>query len=99
AVERRSFEMSAVDQLRDHSSVSDISRGVIAAALQPLDNTTLIRIFNLGTGDRRPLREMVCSVIDKLGLDIDLRLGARPYSSHEPMFTVADSTRARAQLE
>jgi UDP-glucose 4-epimerase len=99
AVDRRPFEMSAGDQVRDHSSVNDIARGVIAAALQPLDNTTSIRIFNLGTGDTRPLREMVCSAIDELGLDIDLRLGARPYSSHEPMFTVADSTRAREQLE
>ncbi len=73
--------MSAGDQVRDHSSVNDIARGVIAAALQPLDNTTSARIFNLRTGDTRPLREMVCSVIDELPLHIDLRLGARPYSS------------------
>jgi UDP-glucose 4-epimerase len=98
AVERRPFEMSAGDQVRDHSSVNDISRGVIAAALQPLDNTTSAGVFNLGTGDTRPLRELVCSVIDELGLDIDLHFGARLYSSHEPMFTVADSTRAREQL-
>ncbi len=98
AVERRPFEMSAGDQLRDHSSVNDIARGVIAAALQSLDHTASARIFNLGTGDTRPLREMVRSVIDELGLNCDLRFGARPYSSHEAMFVVADSTRARKQF-
>lgn len=98
AVERRPFEMSAGDQVRDHSSVNDIARGVTAAALQSGDHTKSATVFNLGTGDTRPLRELVGSVIDELGLDSNLRLGARPYSSHEPMFVVADSTRAQKQL-
>jgi nucleoside-diphosphate-sugar epimerase len=98
AVERRPFEMSPGDQVRDHSSVNDIARGVIASALQSVGNSALARVFNLGTGDTRPLREIVRSVIDELGVDVDLRLGAKPYSPHEPMFTVADATHARKHL-
>jgi nucleoside-diphosphate-sugar epimerase len=98
AVEQRPFEMSPGDQVREHSSVNDIGRGVIAAALQPFDTTVSVRVFNLGSGDTRPLREVVSSVVDQLGLSVDLRFGARPRSPHEPMFTVADLTRARKEF-
>jgi UDP-glucose 4-epimerase len=96
AAERRPFQMSSGDQVRDHSSVSDIARGVIAAS-QQLENESL-RIFNLGSGDRRPVRELVTSVVNELELDVRLDFGSRAKAPHEPMFMVADTTCAQNQL-
>jgi nucleoside-diphosphate-sugar epimerase len=97
ASEKRAFEMSSGEQVRDHSHVNDIARGVIAAALSDARHTEP-QIFNLGSADTRKLRDVVTAVVDQLGLDIDLRLGARPNSPDEPMFLVADTRRARTEL-
>jgi nucleoside-diphosphate-sugar epimerase len=94
----RPFEMSGGDQVRDHSSVNDIARGVVAAAFFSLRDASAPRIFNLGSGDTRPLRELVSAVVKELGLKLDIRFGARPYSESEPMFMVADTTRAHNEL-
>ncbi len=88
-----------VPQVRDHSSVDDIARGVIAAALQADRDSFEAQIFNLGSGDTRELRTLVADVVDQLGLKVDLRLGARPDAEDEPMFMVADTTRARGCLQ
>ena len=94
ATEQRRFEMSAGDQVRDHSSVDDIAMGMAAAAILPR-TTRAPRVFNLGKGDTRTLRELVTSVIDQLDLKVDIQFGARPHASDEPMFMVPDTTRAR----
>jgi nucleoside-diphosphate-sugar epimerase len=85
------FEMSAGDQVRDHSSVDDIAAGVTAAALLP-PTIERARIFNLGRGDTRTLRELVTSVIDQLGLNMPVEFGAWPRADDEPMFVVPDMT-------
>lgn len=94
----RPFEMSQGDQVRDHSSVNDIARGVVAAAFLPLRDVLAPRIFNLGSGDTRSLHELVSAVVEQLGLKVDIRFGARPYSENEPMFMVADTRRAQNEL-
>src|SRR5205814_7742574 len=83
-------------QVRDHSSVNDIARGVIAAALR--QSSSKLRIYNLGGGDLRSVRDLVRAVVSELGLAIELQLGAKPQPPYEPMFVVADCTRARAEL-
>lgn len=98
AAARRPFEMSKGDQVRDHSSVNDIARGVLAAAFLPLRDASAPRIFNLGSCDTRPLCQLVSAVVEQLGLKVDIRFGARPYSENEPMFMVADTTRAQNEL-
>jgi UDP-glucose 4-epimerase len=97
ALEKKPFEMSAGDQVRDHASVNDIARGVIAAALADLEEQPAV--FNLGSGDTRTLRELVISVTQDLGIDVDVRFGARAYSPHEQMFMAANITSARRGLE
>ena len=97
AAQGTAFQMSAGDQVRDHSSVEDIAAGLIAAALTATGAPSP-SIFNLGSGDRRTLRELVTSVIDQLGLKVKIEFGARPQAENEPMFMVADTTRARAAL-
>lgn len=96
ARERR-FDMSAGDQVRDHASVDDIATGVVAAALRS-EASREQTIFNLGTGDTRTLRELVTSVIDQLGLNIDIKFGARAQAAGEPMFVVPDMTHTRKVL-
>jgi nucleoside-diphosphate-sugar epimerase len=97
AFENKSFPMSAGDQVRDHSSVDDIAVGVVATALAPAETRTP-RVYNLGAGDTRTLRELVTSVIDQLGLKIDVQFGARPLAGDEPMFLVPDTARAQTDL-
>ena len=96
AIEKKPFEMSAGDQVRDHASVNDIARGVIAAAFAQAERQPAI--FNLGSGDTRTLRELVISVTQDLSIDVDVRFGARPYSPHEQMFMAADITSAGREL-
>jgi nucleoside-diphosphate-sugar epimerase len=99
AAERIPFPMSTGDQVRDHASVNDIARGVIATALQSGREPHAHSIFNLGSGDTRNLRTLVSSVTDELGLEVDIQFGARPPSPQEPMFMVADITRAQDELQ
>ena len=96
AFEQTRFEMSAGDQVRAHSSVDDIAAGVMAVALAPDEQTG--QAYNLGTGDTRTLRELVTSVIDQLGLNVDVEFGARPHAMNEPMFMVPDMTHTRKAL-
>jgi CDP-glucose 4,6-dehydratase len=98
AIEGVPFQMSAGEQVRDHSSVNDIARGIVAAALQGNAETTEPQIFNLGSGDTRALRDLVSDVVQQLDLDVNIQFGARPPSRTEPMFSVSDSTRAKEQL-
>ena len=98
AADRLPFQMSRGDQVRDHASVNDIAGGVIAAALRP-DRKTTSGIFNLGSGDTRTLRDLVTSVTNELGLDVDIQFGSRAHAPHEPMFLVADTGRARQELQ
>ena len=97
ASENKPFEMTSGEQVRDHASVNDIARGVIAAALRKDEER--VRIFNLGSGETRTLRELVLEVVRALKLDVDLRFGARELSPHEQKFMVADTTRAKEQLD
>jgi nucleoside-diphosphate-sugar epimerase len=98
AAAQQPFEMSSGNQVRDHSSADDIAQGIIAAAFQAIPNSSEPPVFNLGAGDTRTLRELVEAVIDQLGLKVDVRFGARSKGAHEPMFMVADPTRAQTEL-
>jgi nucleoside-diphosphate-sugar epimerase len=98
AADRLPFQMSRGDQVRDHASVNDIADGIIAASLRP-DRKTTSRIFNLGSGDTRTLRDLVTSITIELGLDVDIQFGSRAPTPHEPMFLVADTSHARQELQ
>jgi nucleoside-diphosphate-sugar epimerase len=96
AAEKKPFDMTSGEQVRDHAAVNDIARGVIAAALR--EDNERVRIFNLGSGETRSLRELVVDMVRALNLDVDLRFGARDLSPQEQMFMVADITRAKDEL-
>ena len=98
AAEKVPFEMSPGCQLRDHCATGDIAAGIVSAALNPPSGALQQRVINLGSGSSAPLREVVSSVIAQLGLEVDVKFGARAYAAHEPMHLVADISHANELL-
>jgi len=91
------LRLSVGDQLRNHCSARDIAAGILAALLSP-PTSSEARIFNLGSGQAIPLRDVVRKVVSELDLQLTLDFGARGYGLHEPMHFVADIHNARDQL-
>ena len=83
--------MSSGEQVRDHASVRDIARGVVAASLLPAP-ASKPRVFNLGSGECRSLREVVLDVTKQLAIPVEIQFGERPRLPDEPMFMVANTT-------
>jgi len=98
AVEGTPLEMSSGDQVRDHCSGEDIAGGILRAAFPKNPEAARSGIYNLGSGNTTPLREMLEEISAQLGLKADLRFGARPYAPFEPMFLVADPSRSLHEL-
>lgn len=98
AVEGRPADLSSGEQVRDHCAVSDIARGVLLAATQAASVGSAPDVFNLGSGRTEPLRRLIEGVVTELGLELKLNFGARPANLFEPQFLVADTARARMQL-
>lgn len=98
AVDGAPLELSPGDQVRDHCSGEDIADGILAAAFPRQSDSPLSGIYNLGSEKSTPLRGMIEDIVAQLGLRADLRFGARKYAAFEPMFLVADTTRARSEL-
>ena len=96
---RQPFHMTAGDQVRDHCAVADIAQGVSQAVLQRAQSPEQAKVFNLGSGSRKPLRSLVEDVVSELGLVIELSFGGRPLTKFEPKHLVADITCAQAELD
>ncbi len=98
AAEGRPMELSPGDQIRDHCAAKDIAEGIFAAAFPGGPPRLPAVVYNLGGGDTRPLRQVLEDVARELGLNADLRFGAREYAPFEPMFLAADITQAKELL-
>jgi UDP-glucose 4-epimerase len=98
AAERgQSLELSSGEQVRSHCAVQDVARGVLAAATKG-DDAAAVACFNLGSDRTESLRHLVEGVVAELGLQVQLKFGARPATPFEPRFLAADISRAQAQL-
>jgi nucleoside-diphosphate-sugar epimerase len=84
AAEKRPFHMTSGQQVRDHCAVGDIAHGVSRAILQAAEASKSARIYNLGGGSTMPLRPLVESVVEELGLTLDLSFGERELTRFEP---------------
>jgi nucleoside-diphosphate-sugar epimerase len=94
ALERRPFEMSPGTQLRDFCAVQDVVDAItliLEEGEQPSRD-----IFNVGSGLSVSLGRIVHSVIRQLELDVEVRMGVRPFHPLEPNNLVADITRAES---
>jgi UDP-glucose 4-epimerase len=85
--------MSLGTQFRDFCAVEDIADGIRIMLEQ--GDTPVRNVFNLGSGRSLPLRSIVESVCQELGLEVDVKFGEMPFHPHEPMHLVADISRAR----
>jgi nucleoside-diphosphate-sugar epimerase len=86
-------------QIRDHCSARDIAEALLASIDQrPVSPDALPRIFNIGSGRLISLRALVETVVEELGLRVDLRFGARQFSRLEPRHLVADTSVIRSEF-
>ncbi len=92
------FDLSACKHVRDHCSARDIAHGIMTSIDRPVGSAQS-RVVNLGSGLDDPLRDIIESVVDQLGLDIDLRFDTRGLRRFEPRFLVADISRANRLLD
>lgn len=98
AIKGGSADLSPCEQVRDYSAVNDVARGVVLAAIRAAGVSSAPAIFNLGSGRTDSLRRLIEGVVAELGLTVKLNFGARPANPFEPQFLVADTARARMQL-
>ncbi len=86
------------NQVRDHISARDVARGILAALQKPPIRGGNPEIYNVGSGCTKPIRTIIEEVTSDLGINVDLRFGARQPGPHEPRFLVADYSKAKKKL-
>jgi nucleoside-diphosphate-sugar epimerase len=93
-------ELTPCEQIRDFVYVGDVA-SLFWRALESSPSDGQLRILNLGSGSAAPLKSFVCTVahvLEKRGLKVRLKFGARPYKPGEPMYYAADTSRLRSTL-
>jgi nucleoside-diphosphate-sugar epimerase len=93
ASERKTFEMSPGTQLRDFCAVQDVVEAITLILEQGQEPGC--NIVNLGSGLSLPLGDILQDVVRQLGLDVEIKRGARPFHPLEPLCLVADIARAQ----
>lgn len=96
----RPAEVTPGEQLRDFTFVDDVAEG-LARILLSLPDQPCWETYNIGTGRSTRLREFIGLTADGLrarGFSPDVRFGARPYRSGEPMCYLPDVSRLRLRL-
>ncbi len=96
ALENRVFEMSEGKQMRDYIFISDFVRAIMSAIRTPNIEG---EVFNVGSGQAFPLREIAEKVWEISGADASLlKIGARKASLSELHNTCADITKTEKFL-
>jgi UDP-glucose 4-epimerase len=99
AAEKKPFDLSPGDQIRDHCAAADVARGIQQAILRREELGLDTQVFNLGSGSTVPLKALVEDVVGQIGLDVRLNFGARDYARFEPKYLAANIARANARLD
>lgn len=79
-------ELTPCEQIWDYIYVGDAARALAAIADSGRDG----KVYPLGGGCGRPLREYVEILRDAVAPGGEVRFGVKPYYAHQPMFLVAD---------
>ena len=82
------IRMTAGEQVRDFCFVDDVASAFVLAADTRFGDH---RVFNLGTGRALELREAVRLILEAVGVDVPVELGALPYRTDEAMTLVAET--------
>ena len=96
AHERRPFQMSSGKQVRDYCAVQDVANAILLVLLQ--DSAPRVDTYNVGSGSRVPLRDLVEDVVSKLDMEVTLSFSKESPKPPEPMHLVADTRRAQREL-
>jgi nucleoside-diphosphate-sugar epimerase len=96
AIEGRSFSMSSGKQVRDFCAVQDVADAIYRILDRVV--TPRVDVFNIGSGSRLPLRDLVEDVIAHLEIDVQVNFGRTSPRSPEPMHLVADVRRIQNEL-
>ncbi len=95
ALRGQDFEMTGGEQTRDFTYVDDVVEGYIRASLS---ERAIGQTINLGTGEERPIKDVVLKVLELMGNPVKPLIGALPYRPREIWRLYADSSKARELL-
>ena len=82
--------VTAGEQVRDYMHVDDVAAGIAALA-----RPGAAGVFNVCSGEARPLRDLLATLGRILGRESGLVFGARPYAAGESMHLAGRSDRLR----
>ena len=89
------FEMTGGEQTRDFTYVDDVVEGYIRASLS---EKAIGQTINLGTGEERPIKDVVLKVLELMGNPVRPLIGALSYRPREVWRLRSDSSKARELL-
>jgi len=95
ALRGEDFEMTGGEQTRDFTCVDDVVEGYIRASLS---EKAIGQTINLGTGEERPIKDVVSKVLELMGNPVKPLIGALPYRPREIWRLYSDSSKARELL-
>lgn len=88
----KTIEMTEATQLWDYLYVSDAAVAMVLLAEKECDSG----IYNIASGDYKPLRTFVEAMKDILKSKSDLQFGVIPYGAHGPVNLTPDSSKIKA---
>lgn len=83
-------ELTLCEQRWEFLHVSDAARAVVAVA-----ECGAIGVFNLGSGEARPLRDVMLALRDRVDSTVTPKFGAVAYRTDQVMYLEADITRLK----
>jgi nucleoside-diphosphate-sugar epimerase len=95
ALDGRPLELTSGKQTRDFVHVEDAADAFLAAVavdVEPCES------FNVCSGTETPVRELAQTVVEEVGSNVELRLGALPHREDEIWHLSGDPSRAAARL-
>lgn len=96
AHENLPFAMSSGKQVRDYCAVDDVVDAIVLI-LRSAD-APCVDVFNIGSGSRITLRDLVEEVVSQLGIDVRLEFGRLANRGPESIHHVADIRHAQKHL-
>ncbi len=95
ALRGEDFEMTGGEQTRDFTYVDDVVEGYIRASLS---EKAIGQTVNLGTGEERPIKDVILKVLELMGHPVKPLIGALPYRPREMWRLYSDRSKARELL-
>ncbi len=95
ALRKNDIEMTEGNQQRDFVYIDDIVSALLLAARRNVPSGS---VFNIGSGEGVPVRDVVARILEIMGHPVRALTGAVPTRPDEIMKMSADSSRAREEL-